>query len=278
MSRVLQLRQAPPGRISLAGITPDRLAPLSVAAIERLPLSWGKQKLALADFFAVSGDAESGLVFDGFDRRFSDAGAGMVAGECHIEGDAGDFVGRDLRGGCLTVRGSVGDFAACGLAGGELVVTGDAGDSLGAALPWLAGGMRGGRVVVHGRVGARCADKLRRGEIFIGGDAGDFCGSRMVAGSVVVAGRLGAHAGYAMRRGSLLLLGAAFVPPPTFVETVMCADAYLRLVWADWQARFDTTSPFAVFARNAMASGLRPRRWMGDLASDGRGEVFGLAG
>jgi formylmethanofuran dehydrogenase subunit C len=277
MSRILTLRQAPPGRISLAGITPDRLSSLTVNEIEKLPLTWGKQTVALGDFFAVSGDAELALAFEGFDRRFSDACAGMAAGQCHIEGDAGDFAGRDMRGGRLLVKGSVGKFAASGLAGGELLISGNAGDYLGAALPWLAGGMRGGRVVVCGNVGSRCGDKLRRGEIFIEGDAGDFCAARMVAGSVVVAGRPGAHAGYAMRRGSLLLLNAQYVAPPTFSETVMCADAYLNLVWRDWLARFEKASPFAAFAARAVANGATPRRWMGDVAADGRGEVFGFA-
>jgi formylmethanofuran dehydrogenase subunit C len=277
MRRILNLRQAPPGRISLAGITPDRLAPLTANEIERLPLILGKQTFALGDFFAVSGDADLALAFEGFDPRFSDACAGMTAGECHIEGDAGDFAGRDMRGGRLVINGSVGRFAASGLAGGELLVSGNAGDCLGAALPWLAGGMRGGRVVVRGNAGARCGDKLRRGEIFVEGDAGDFCASRMVAGSVIVAGRIGAHAGYAMRRGSLLVLNAPFAAPPTFAETVMCADGYLNLVWRDWLARFEKASPFAVFASRAVVNGTTPRRWMGDVAADGRGEVFGFA-
>jgi formylmethanofuran dehydrogenase subunit C len=277
MSRILKLRQAPPGRISLAGILPERLAPLTTSEIERLPLVWGKRSLALGELFSVSGDAELALAFEGFDPRFSDAGAAMTAGECHIEGDVGDFAGRDMAGGRLVVSGSVGRFAASGLAGGELLVTGNAGDHLGAALPWLAGGMRGGRVVVRGNVGARCGDKLRRGEIFIEGDAGDFCATRMVAGSVIVAGRLGAHAGYAMRRGSLLALNAPFIAAPTFAETVMCADAYLNLVWRDWLTRFEKASPFAAFAARAVVNGTTPRRWMGDVAADGRGEVFGFA-
>ncbi len=276
MSLTLSLRQAPPGRISLFGITPDQLAGRSIAEIERLPLSWGRQTPVLGEFFRVAGNTDERLVFEGCDRRFCDLGGGMAAGECEVHGDAGDFLARDMRGGRVVVHGSVGHFAASGLGGGEIVVDGNAGDRLGAALPWLAAGMRGGRVVVAGCVGERCADKMRRGEIFVGGDAGGFCAARMVAGSVVVAGRLGPHPGYGMRRGTLLLLGEAYIPPPTFVETAMAADSYLRLIWRDWLARFDATSPFSAFARQAKDGGMRARRWMGDLGSDGRGEVIGF--
>jgi len=277
MSLTLSLRQAPPGRISLFGITPDRLVGRSIAEIERLPLVWGRETPALGEFFEVTGSADERLVFEGSDRRFCDVAGGMNAGECEVQGDAGDFLARDMRGGRIVVRGSVGRFAASGLCGGELHIDGNAGDRLGGALPWLAAGMRGGRVIVAGSVGERCGDKLRRGEIFVGGNAGAFCAARMVAGSVIVAGRLGPHPGYGMRRGSLLLLRDTYAPPPTFAETAMVADAYLRLVWRDWIARFEPDSVFASFARRAAAGAVRARRWMGDLGSDGRGEVFGFA-
>lgn len=277
MSIVLTLRQAPPGRISLFGVTPDRLGAMSVAEIENIELAWGREKPALGDFFKVSGEPCDSLIFDGIDRCFCDVVGGMAAGQCEVRGDAGDFLGRDMRGGSVRVHGSVGDFAASGLAGGELRIDGDAGDRLGAALPWLAGGMRGGRVVVAGNVGARCGDKLRRGGIFVAGDVGPFCATRMVAGTIAVAGRLGEHAGYGMRRGTLFVLGERFAPPATFGETALCTDAYLRLVWRDWLDRFETDNVFAGFARAAM-EGRGLRRWMGDMASDGRGEVIGLGG
>lgn len=277
MSIVLTLRQAPPGRISLFGVTPDRLAAMSVADIGDIGLAWGKEKPALGEFFTINGEPGDSVIFEGMDRRFCDVGGGMVSGQCEVHGDAGNFLGRDMRGGHLVVRGSVGDFAASGMGGGELHIDGNAADRLGAALPWLAGGMRGGRVFVAGNVGARCGDKLRRGEIFVGGDAGPFCATRMVAGTIAVAGRLGDHAGYAMRRGTLFALGEEFAAPATFGETALCTDAYLRLVWRDWLARFDADSVFARFAR-AAEKGRGLRRWMGDMGSDGRGEVIGLGG
>ena len=263
MSLRLTLRQSPPGRISLAGIVPDKLARMTAADIERLPLRWGKETPALGDFFRVAGAP---------DARFCDVARGMTAGECEIGGDAGDLVAADLRGGRVTVHGRVGAFAASGMRGGELRVSGDAGERLGAALPWLAAGMRGGRVLVAGNVGARCGDKMRRGEIFVAGDAGDFCAARMVAGTLAVAGRVGAHAGYGMRRGTLLLFGAAPSMPPSFVETACVADAYLRLLRRHWLETLDAGN---VFARHAGRAGeWRGRRWLGDLAGDGRGEVM----
>ena len=164
--------------------------------------------------------------------------------------------------------------------GGELHVQGDAGERLGAALPWQAAGMRGGRVIVDGSVGARCGDKMRRGEILVAGDAGDFCAARMVAGTLAVAGSVGAHAGYGMRRGTLLLLpGAAPALVPTFVETAFAADVFLRLLRRHWLATLDAGGAFARRAGAARAlcragRDRRARRWLGDLASDGRGEVI----
>lgn len=273
MSLRLTLRQPPPGRISLAGIVPNRLAALAMADIERLPLAWGKETPALGEFFRVAGAPGPHLVFEGMDARFCDVARGMAAGECEIHGAAGDFVAADLLGGRVVVRGSVGAFAASGMRGGELHVQGDAGERLGAALPWQAAGMRGGRVIVDGSVGARCGDKMRRGEILVAGDAGDFCAARMVAGTLAVAGRVGAHAGYGMRRGTLLLLLPGAEPPlaPTFVETAFAADVFLRLLRRHWLATLDAGG---AFARRAGAAEWRARRWLGDLASDGRGEVI----
>ncbi len=276
MSWRLTLRQPPPGRISLAGIVPERLAGMSAAEVERQPLRWGRQTPALGEFFRVAGTPGLHLVFEGMDARFCDVARGMTAGECEIQGDAGDFVAAALAGGSVTVHGNLGRFAACGMRGGALHVRGDAGERLGAALPWQMAGMQGGRVIVDGSVGARCGDRMRRGEILVGGNAGEFCAARMVAGTLAVAGRVGAHAGYAMRRGTLLLFGAEAALPSTFVETAPAAEVYLRLLRRHWLETLDAGS---VFVRRAGAAAeWRARRWLGDLASDGRGEIIRLAG
>lgn len=274
MTLRLTLHQPPPGRISLAGVTPERLAALSVAQIERLPLAWGNETPPLGEFFRACGAPGLHLVFEGMDARFCDVARGMTAGECEVVGDAGDFAAAELAGGRVAVRGRVGAFAASGMRGGELHVRGDAGERLGGALPWQAAGMQGGRAIVEGSAGPRCGDKMRRGEIFVAGDAGDFCAARMVAGTIAVAGRIGAHAGYAMRRGTLLLLGSAAAPPPTFVETAPAAEAYLRLLRRHWRAHLDAGSVFA--GRAGGSEEWRARRWLGDLASDGRGEIIGI--
>jgi formylmethanofuran dehydrogenase subunit C len=278
VSLTLTLRRDPPGRISLYGITPDQLTDRSVGEIEKLPLSWGRETPAFGEFFDVAGCPDGRFVFEGDMGRFSDLGGGMKAGEIELHGDAGDCLGRDMQGGRLLVHGAAGDLAACGMSGGELRIAGDAGDRLGGALPWLPGGMRGGRVTVGGKAGDRCADKMRRGEIFVAGDVGAFCAARMVAGSVVIAGHMGPHPGYGMRRGTLFALSAAFQAPPAFAETVMAADTYLQLVWREWLAHLPTSTQFADVARMGIRGDLKLRRWMGDLGSDGRGEVFAVAG
>lgn len=272
MSIVLTMVQAPPGRVSLAGITPDRLSDLPLSAIERLPLRFGKETAMLGDFFRISGTPADHLVFDGIDQRFIELGAGMRSGICEIHGDAGDFCGCDMQGGSLHVYGSVGNFAASGMSGGEYRIDGDAGDNLGAAMPWQMGGMKGGCVSVVGNVGQRCGDKLRRGEIIVGGNAGDFCGARMVAGTIAIAGHCGMHAGYAMRRGTLILHGQVFNPAPTFVQTAPATYSFLQLLECHWQASLDRALPQASW--RLTGSGIRCQRWQGDLATAGRGEIF----
>jgi formylmethanofuran dehydrogenase subunit C len=274
VSLTLHLRETPPGRISLAGLTPDRLCSLAVGEIERLPLAWGNETLQVADLFRVEGEPCATLRFEGGHPRFADIGGGMADGVCEVFGDGGDFLARDMRGGRLEVFGSAGSFAATGLAGGEVVIHGSAGDRLGAAFPWMSAGMRGGRVVVHGNVGERCGDKLRRGEIYVGGDAGAFCGARLVAGTIAVAGQVGGYAGYAMRRGTLMLLGGAFAPAPTFVPAIAASEAFLGLLWRHWRSIFGGAGPFAAFAQRAIAQNPLPRRWLGDLAEAGRGEIL----
>jgi len=274
MSLTLTAVAAPPGRVSLAGLTPDRLAGLTCEQIERLPLAWGRQTLVVADLFRVAGTPGDTLVIEEPDRRFCALGGGMQSGTFIVVGDAGDLLAQGMTGGRLELRGSAGRFAASAMAGGELLIEGNCGDQLGAPMPWLGAGMAGGRVIVRGNAGARCGDRMRRGEIYIGGAVAELCATRMVAGTIAVAGACGAQPAYAMRRGTLLLLSAAYAPGATFVPTAACLDAYLGLLWRQWARQFAVGSAFGDVARRALARALPVQRWMGDLASDGRGEVL----
>jgi formylmethanofuran dehydrogenase subunit C len=171
-----------------------------------------------------------------------------------------------MKSGTIKVTGNVGIYAGCEMKNGFLQIDGDAGDFLGGALPGNKQGMKGGTVLVKGNVGARAGDHMRRGQILIEGNAGDYCGSRMLAGTIAVMGNTGRFLGYAMRRGTLLLWNQ-----PQFTATFNdCGShtlAFLPLLFASFKALNSR------FADSGLAFN-RVRRYGGDMAETGRGEVL----
>jgi formylmethanofuran dehydrogenase subunit C len=114
----LTLREPPAQRLDLSALLPARLAALSPAAIERLPVHTTRRALLLGDVFRLRpGDADE-VVIEGGSARFDGVGAGMS-------------------GGVLRVIGAVGQRAGCGMGGGRVLIEGDAG-------PVAAAGSNGG--------------------------------------------------------------------------------------------------------------------------------------
>ena len=275
MSRItLSLKAVPALRVDLRGVLPAALAGQPIAAIERVSVTHGNQTIALAELFTVALDGAPAA--DGADElrlvgdcaRIDRIGWQLGSGRIVVEGAAGDYVGACMSGGDVRVHGSAGVLAACEMAGGRLEIDADVGDHAASTLPGSMDGMRGGTLVVRGNAGDRFADRMRRGTALVFGDVGDFVASRLVAGTVALGGRAGAHAGYGMRRGSVIFAGTAPALPPTFVPAQAEAPVIWQLLARDL-ARHG--GPFA-----ALAS-MRPRRHLGDLAADGKGELIIVA-
>jgi formylmethanofuran dehydrogenase subunit C len=277
MSRrwTLTLREQPALRLDGRALNPAALAALDAAAIERLPIQQGRDTLPLAEFFSVHGSGDGSddtphLTLQGDLSRVDHIALGMAAGELHIDGPAGHHLGTAQSGGRITVRGHAGDLAGAERSGGALDVAGNVGDFAGGALPGSMDGMRGGTFIVRGNAGERLGDHMRRGSLIVLGDAGDFAASRMVAGTVVVAGALGVHAAYRMRRGTLVCagsapeLGAGFVPAPGD------CGVFWQLLSRDIARLAGPDSVLAELPKR------RTVRRAGDLAVDGKGEVFSL--
>jgi formylmethanofuran dehydrogenase subunit C len=127
--------------------------------------------------------------------------------------------------------------------------------------------MQGGTVLVEGSAGDRTGDRMRRGTLLIEGDTGDYCASRMVAGTIAVWGRVGAFPGLAMRRGTVLLQHAPGEMVPTFNDCGEHPLSFLTLLVRSWRT---LPGKFATIPD----SRVRVRRYMGDLANDGRGEIL----
>jgi formylmethanofuran dehydrogenase subunit C len=125
--------------------------------------------------------------------------------------------------------------------------------------------MRGGVGWVGGDAGERAGDRLRRGTIIIQGGAGPYAGSRMLAGTLIVRRATGALPGYLMRRGTIICGVSDTVVSPTFVDCGIHHLIAMRLL--------------AAFVRsyNKQVAAIldRPlRRFAGDMAALGKGEIF----
>jgi len=263
----LTLRARPPLRLSLRAFVPERLAGLSAGSIAREPLRQGNRRGVLGDWLRVEicDGPEDRLVIADADDRLDDIGAGMTRGELVVEGDVGARAGVGMSGGRISIEGSAGVGAGTAMSGGELRIAGDAGDHLGTALPGERQGMRDGMVIVEGSAGAGVGDRLRRGLIVVRGAVGPFCGARMGAGTIVVGGEVGAGAGAAMRRGTLVVAGKPMVPLPGFADCGLHELTVQRLL-----ARVLAEHGIGELAGRVQAL----RRWQGDLAVGGRGEIL----
>lgn len=213
----LSLRTPLAARLDLTGIDPVALGALVPAEVAALRVPYGAGLAPVGDLFAVEEGAPGVLVLSG-DDRLDGVGAGLAAGEIHVEGPVGVRAGAGMSGGLLRIQGSAGDSLAAGLAGGRIEVSGDAGADVGGALPGERRGMAGGTVAIAGSTGPRLGARLRGGLVLVAGDAGPRAAEGLIAGTLAVAGRLGPGAGRGMRRGTLLLAAPPDAPAPGFVE------------------------------------------------------------
>jgi formylmethanofuran dehydrogenase subunit C len=262
---VLTLRGRPDQRLDLAPLVPHRLAGMTEAEIEKIELQTTRRRLVVGDVFRLRmGDAKQVRIEASCDR-LDRIGQEMTGGEIVVDGNAGARTGRFMKGGRLTVRGSAGPWTASGMKGGAIEIFGDTGDRLGGPAAGEVAGMRGGMVLVHGRAGERAGDRLRRGTIVIEGGAGAYAGSRMIAGTLVVLGRTGTLPGYLMKRGTIVMGDISEELSPTFIDCGVHDLVALRLM-------ADFLGGHSVRAGKLLRRPLR--RFAGDMATLGKGEIF----
>jgi formylmethanofuran dehydrogenase subunit C len=261
----LTLREPPAVPVDAEAVSPDRLAGLSRAEIERLELWHGNRRTALGELFAVSGAGADDVRVEGELARVAGLGTGMAGGRLTLAGGAGPHTGAGMRGGELVVEGDAGDRAGAGMRGGRLVVRGSAGRGLGGAYAGARAGMRGGEIVVHGDAGEEAGAGLRRGLIAVGGRTGAAAGLRALAGTIVALGPLGAHPGAGMRRASIVAMtGAALLP--TYARACTYRPPFLRLCLRRLRA-------LGLPVTDEQIEG-RYTRWSGDDLDLGRGEIL----
>jgi formylmethanofuran dehydrogenase subunit C len=260
-----RLRTPPPQRVDLSALTPQALDGHSAAEIAAWPIHTTRATLKVGDLFDLKeGDLDE-IVFEGGAERLDRVGAHLGAGAIRVIGDVGVEAGRGMTGGALTIEGDAGPYAGSCLRGGLLEIGGDAGERLGGPLAGETEGMGGGAIHVGGNAGPRAGDKMRRGFLLIEGEAGDYAGSRMIAGTLAIGGPTGVLPGYLMNRGTILLAGGVAEMAPTFLDCGVFELVAARLL----AAHVETMSP-----RLGAAFRGPLRRYAGDLASLGKGEIF----
>ena len=258
----LRLREEPPERLDLSGVSAAALAGLDANAVARLPVGTTRAGLCLGDSFSVAGGPGPDLAIEGGSARLDDLGADLAGGTLEVDGDVGQRLGRGMTGGIIRVRGSAGPFAGAEAAGGTIVIDGDAGERAGGALHGRTGGLDGATLVIRGRAGPYLGDRMRSG-LVVADAAGDYAGARMIAGTLV-AGTVGDDPGYAMRRGTLLVREHGRLLP-TFVDTGRHRLVIVRLLE---RALRPIAPHLADLARDDL------NRRAGDLATLGKGELL----
>ena len=266
MSRfTFTLQGPPPQRLDLSPLTPERLAGKSLAEIGAIEINTTRARVTVGDVFKLGEGDFDEIVFEGGAERFDRVGARMSRGAIRVVGDVGVEAGRAMSGGTLTIEGDAGAFAGSGLRGGLLTIARNAGERLGGPLAGETEGVTGGTIYVRGDAGARAGDRMRRGFLLIEGAAGEYAGSRMIAGTIAIGGEAGPLPGYLMNRGTILLAGGCREMAPTFLDCGAFELVAARLL----AGHVETTS-----ARLGAAFRGPLRRYAGDLAALGKGEIF----
>lgn len=261
----LRLRESTGSTVDVSHLVPERLRELSPEAIAKLPVWKGAERLPLGDIFEVSGTAGDTLEFETDSGCLWGTGYGMSEGAITVNGPAGPYAGRKMRGGVLHITGDAGEYAGNGMRGGRIVIDGNAADCLAAARPGEKYGMEGGLVLVRGNAGDRVGERMRRGSVLIEGDSGVWTAARMRAGTIAVLGRSGAGLGWAMRRGTILLRQAPTELSPLFRDNGEQSLSILALMSRAWR---DLDGPFAALNPH------RVQRWLGDRSVQGLGEIL----
>ena len=262
-----KLKQTVTQRIDCSQLTFDHLQDKSVTEIAKVELPIGNTNVRAGDVFNIKGRDVSKIIFANDCAKLDRIGAAMTQGEIIVEGNCGDYLGLAMKGGTITAKASSGIFTACGMRGGSIHIHGNTGDFLGGGLPGERRGMFGGLVLVRGNVGDRVGDQMRRGMILVEGNVGSYACSRMSGGTVAVLGEVGAFAGFAMKRGTLIVPNLPSQLTVTFNDCGEHALSFLTLMLAYWRT-LDTRFAKINIPHN------RVRRWMGDLANVGRGEIL----
>ena len=257
------------GRIDLSDLIPALITGAGAAAVSAIPVGGGAAPIRLGDVFAVSGEPGVDVTINAANLVVDGIAAGLAGGKVIFNGSAGNNAGRGMKGGTLEIRGNAGAYLGTGMKGGIIHVVGSAGDFVGGVASGKRFGMTGGTIVIDGNAGARAGDKMRRGLILVRGKTGEAAGSRMAGGTIVAEGGFGPRPGPLMRRGTLIGPRADEILA-TFADCGVHDLVILKLMARAWARELGPLAP-----RQLPQT---VRRFAGDLAAIGKGELLVTAG
>lgn len=262
----LTLKGAPAERLNLSAFTPAKLA--SMSSYDMASIVIADDGARAGDVLSISGAPGDTLVIAGGADRLDNVGAGLDGGTLIVEGNAGNYAGAGMKDGRIDIRGSAGHWLGTGMTGGLITAKGSAGDFTGAARAGDKQGMAGGIIVVEGSLGERAGDRMRRGTIIARGAIGPAAGSRMMGGTLWTETGFGAAPGPLLRRGTLIGPKVERMLA-TFADCGVHDLGILRIMNRYFA---ETLGPLA-----PKPLPLKVRRYAGDLASIGKGEILLLS-
>lgn len=265
--------------LEVDGLSPAKLAGMSIEQIKACEIWYGKTKRQVGDFFQVETvegtpdlpegisilDDDACLEYFGDLSRVKRIGQSLDEGLILVHGDAGIHLGAFMSGGCIVVEGSTGDWTGAHMSGGQIRVKENVGNFTGSGYWGRKLGMTGGQILIEGSAADMTGRLMRRGLITVLGDTGDFTAGNMVAGTVIVGGTTGRRTGAEMKRGTVILIQEPEMMP-TFQQTCVYEPVFLN-----------------VFVRLLRAAGINVpgleenvtcRRYAGDQVVQGKGEIL----
>ncbi|RLJ05883.1 MAG: hypothetical protein DRP14_01020 [Candidatus Aenigmatarchaeota archaeon] len=121
----------------------------------------------------------------------------MEGGKITVDGDAELLVGCSMVGGNIEIKGNAESFVGENMIGGEIKIRGKAGYGVGK-------GMIGGKITVDGDAENGVGERMRGGRIKVG-NAGDGVGEEMEGGTIIVNGKVKKWTGNGMRCGKIYI-------------------------------------------------------------------------
>jgi formylmethanofuran dehydrogenase subunit C len=259
------VKEPPNVPLEAEALSPDVLVSLSNEEIRALPVSLGKRRRRLDDFFIVEGAASDEIEIRGDVSRVKWIARGMTRGRVTIDGSVGMHLASGMKGGSVEVAGDASDWIGAEMTGGLIRVHGSAGGQAGAAYRGSLGGMSGGTIVVDGSAGNEVGMRMKRGTIAVGGRVKDFAGLQMKGGTIVLRGGADLRAGAWMIRGTIVSLTPIELLP-TFAYAATYNPTFMRL-YAKHLAALNIALPYD--ERDGAYE-----RYTGDTSVPGKGEIL----